>query len=62
LLAHPPQTAAAASLSLLASRDIVVQDSIRYLGGIDLLVALLAADDTYLAEVCMAHVWMWVWV
>ena len=45
------QTAAAAALSLLADRDIVVQDSVRYLGGIDLLVELLASQDTYLAEV-----------
>jgi hypothetical protein len=32
------QTAAAAALSLLAARDIVIQDSVRYLGGIDHLV------------------------
>ena len=29
-LHYPPQTAATAALSLLASRDIVVQDSVRY--------------------------------
>ncbi len=45
------QTAAAAALSLVAGRDMVVQDSVRYLGGIDLLVDLLASDDVYLAEV-----------
>ncbi|KAJ9513643.1 hypothetical protein QJQ45_006201 [Haematococcus lacustris] len=45
------QTAAAAALSLLAARDVVIQDSVRYLGGIELLVELLASPDTYLAEV-----------
>ncbi len=45
------QTAAAASLSLLAAQDIVIQDSVRYLGGLDLLVGLLASHDSYLAEV-----------
>mmetsp|Transcript_25551 Transcript_25551/g.55657 ORF Transcript_25551/g.55657 Transcript_25551/m.55657 type:complete len:586 (-) Transcript_25551:158-1915(-) len=45
------QTAAAAALSLLAARDVVIQDSVRYLGGIDLLVGLLASEDSYLSEV-----------
>ncbi len=45
------QTAAAAALSLLASRDMVIQDSVRYLGGIELLVDLLASPDAYLSEV-----------
>mmetsp|Transcript_27752 Transcript_27752/g.70743 ORF Transcript_27752/g.70743 Transcript_27752/m.70743 type:complete len:579 (-) Transcript_27752:845-2581(-) len=45
------QTASAAALSLLAARDMVIQDSVRYLGGIDHLVDLLASRDAYLAEV-----------
>uniref|UniRef100_A0A7S3RAC6 SAM domain-containing protein n=1 Tax=Dunaliella tertiolecta TaxID=3047 RepID=A0A7S3RAC6_DUNTE len=45
------QTAAAAALSLLASRDMVIQDSVRYLGGIEFLVDLLASPDAYLSEV-----------
>ncbi|KAG2434292.1 hypothetical protein HXX76_008016 [Chlamydomonas incerta] len=44
------QAAAAGALSLLAARDIVVQDSVRYLGGIDLLVDLLVTADAYTAE------------
>ena len=47
----PAQTAAAAAISLLSARDVSVQDSIRYLGGIDLLVELLADPDVYLNEV-----------
>ncbi|GAX82754.1 hypothetical protein CEUSTIGMA_g10180.t1 [Chlamydomonas eustigma] len=43
--------AAAASLSQYASLDGVVQDSVRYIGGIDLLVALLASQDANLAKV-----------
>lgn len=45
------QSAAASALSLLAARDVVIQDSVRYLGGVDSLVALLASSDSYLAEV-----------
>ena len=45
------QTAAAAALSLLAARDIVIQDSVRYLGGIEFLVDLMASPDSYLSEV-----------
>lgn len=45
------QTAAAAALSLLAARDMVIQDSVRYLGGIEFLVDLLASPDSYLSEV-----------
>ena len=45
-----PQAAAAASLSLMAARDPVVQDSVRYLGGLDLLVALLVAPSARVAE------------
>ncbi|KAG2490283.1 hypothetical protein HYH03_011235 [Edaphochlamys debaryana] len=44
------QAAAAGALSLLAARDIVVQDSARYLGGCDLLVDLLVTGDAYTAE------------
>ncbi|GFR52021.1 hypothetical protein Agub_g14445 [Astrephomene gubernaculifera] len=44
------QAAAAGALSLLAARDIVVQDSVRYLGGIDLLVDLMVTADAYTAE------------
>lgn len=44
------QTASAATLSLLGSRDAVVQDSVRYLGGLSHLVDLLASHDNYLAE------------
>ncbi|GLC34368.1 hypothetical protein PLESTB_000736600 [Pleodorina starrii] len=44
------QAASAGALSLLAARDIVVQDSVRYLGGIDLLVDLLVSGDAYTAE------------
>ncbi|EFJ40754.1 hypothetical protein VOLCADRAFT_108020 [Volvox carteri f. nagariensis] len=44
------QAAAAGALSLLSARDIVVQDSVRYLGGIDLLVDLLVSADAYTAE------------
>ncbi|GIL89985.1 hypothetical protein Vretimale_17956 [Volvox reticuliferus] len=44
------QAAAAGALSLLAARDIVVQDSVRYLGGVDLLVDLLVSADSYTAE------------
>ncbi|PNW72513.1 hypothetical protein CHLRE_16g687182v5 [Chlamydomonas reinhardtii] len=44
------QAAAAGALSLLAARDIVVQDSVRYLGGVDLLVDLLVTADAYTAE------------
>ncbi|KAG2447415.1 hypothetical protein HYH02_007742 [Chlamydomonas schloesseri] len=44
------QAAAAGALSLLAARDIVVQDSVRYLGGIDLVVDLLVTADAYTAE------------
>ncbi len=45
------QSAAAASLSLLAARDMVVQDSVRYLGGIEHLVDMVASGDAYVAEV-----------
>lgn len=45
------QTASAAALSLLAARDLVVQDSVRYLGGIDHLVNMLSSPDQYLAQV-----------
>eukprot|EP00798_Chlamydomonas_sp_ICE-L_P012446 gene12446-15650_t len=45
------QAAAAAAISLLAARDMVVQDSVRLLGGVDLLVDLLASDDIYVSEV-----------
>ncbi|GAX79983.1 hypothetical protein CEUSTIGMA_g7422.t1 [Chlamydomonas eustigma] len=45
------QTSAAAALTQVSSLDVVVQDSVRYLGGIDLLVNLLASEDAYLAEV-----------
>lgn len=45
------QSATAAALSLLSARDTVIQDSVRYLGGIDNLVALLGSNDSYLAEV-----------
>jgi len=45
------QAAAAAALCLLAARDAVVQDSVRYLGGIDLLVDLLASPRSSVAEV-----------
>uniref|UniRef100_A0A7S0UYY4 SAM domain-containing protein n=1 Tax=Polytomella parva TaxID=51329 RepID=A0A7S0UYY4_9CHLO len=44
------QAAAASGLSLLSSRDLVVQDSVRYLGGLDLLVDLLVTGDAYTAE------------
>ncbi|KXZ43813.1 hypothetical protein GPECTOR_80g173 [Gonium pectorale] len=44
------QAAAAGALSLLAARDIVVQDSVRYLGGVDLLVDLLVTGDAYTSE------------
>lgn len=44
------QAAAAGALSLLAARDIVIQDSVRYLGGIDLLVELLVSGDAYTSE------------
>ncbi|PNH01380.1 hypothetical protein TSOC_012741, partial [Tetrabaena socialis] len=44
------QAAAAGALSLLAARDVVVQDSVRYLGGVDLLVDLLVLGDAYTAE------------
>ncbi len=44
------QTAAAAALSLLGARDAVVQDSVRYLGGLAHLVDLLASHDAYLSE------------
>lgn len=47
----PAQTASAAAISLLSARDVSIQDSIRYLGGIDLLVDLLADPDVYLNEV-----------
>ncbi len=50
------QAAAAGALCLLAARDAVVQDSVRYLGGVDLLVDLLASERASLAEVAR-----WVW-
>ncbi|GBF90854.1 hypothetical protein Rsub_03708 [Raphidocelis subcapitata] len=51
------QAAAASALCLMAARDTVVQDSVRYLGGIDLLVDLLAAPRASVARVaryCLA--------
>jgi hypothetical protein len=44
------QASAAASLALLAARDSVVQDSLRYLGGIPLLVNLLTSTQPHVAE------------
>lgn len=44
------QASAAASLALLAARDGVVQDSLRYLGGIPLLVHLLTSTQPHVAE------------
>jgi hypothetical protein len=44
------QAAAAAALSLLAARDPVVQDSTRYLGGLEALVALLTSESSRVAE------------
>ncbi len=44
------QTAAAAALSLLAARDLVVQDSVRYLGGLTHLIDLLASTDAFVSE------------
>lgn len=44
------QASAAASLALLAARDGVVQDSLRYLGGIPLLVHLLTSTQPLVAE------------
>lgn len=44
------QAASAGALSLLSARDIVIQDSVRYLGGIDLLVDMMVTGDTYTAE------------
>lgn len=44
------QAAGAAALSLLAARDMVIQDSCRYLGAIDHLVEMMASGDTYTAE------------
>ncbi|KAI8471008.1 MAG: hypothetical protein J3K34DRAFT_520909 [Monoraphidium minutum] len=51
------QAAAASALCLLAARDPVVQDSVRYLGGVDHLVGLLASPKDAVAEVaryCLA--------
>eukprot|EP00879_Flechtneria_rotunda_P012199 GHRR01012740.1.p1 GENE.GHRR01012740.1~~GHRR01012740.1.p1 ORF type:complete len:515 (+),score=197.13 GHRR01012740.1:1110-2654(+) len=44
------QVSAAASLALLAARDSVVQDSLRYLGAIPLLVDLLASPSASVTE------------
>lgn len=44
------QASAAASLALLAARDGVVQDSVRYLGGIPMLVQLLNSTHPNVAE------------
>lgn len=44
------QASAAASLALLSARDGVVQDSLRYLGGIPLLVGLLTSTQPNVAE------------
>jgi hypothetical protein len=49
------QAAAAGALCLLAAKDPVVQDSVRYLGGIELLVDMLAAPKT-----CVAKTARWV--
>jgi hypothetical protein len=46
----PMQAAAAAALALLAARDSVIQDSLRFLGGIELLVGLLAAPSARVAD------------
>jgi hypothetical protein len=51
------QAAAAGALCLVAAHDAVIQDSVRYLGGIDALVELLASDRPALSEVaryCLA--------
>jgi hypothetical protein len=45
------QAAAAGALCLLGARDPIVSESVRYLGGIDLLVELLAAPKASLAQV-----------
>lgn len=51
------QVAAAAALSLLSAHDPVIQDSIRYLGGIAHLVAMMASPDPAVVEVarCCLH-------
>lgn len=45
------QLCAITGLSLLATRDAVVQDSVRYLGGLELLCNILAEEDVHLGEV-----------
>lgn len=44
------QAAAAASLALLCARDGIVQDSLRYLGALPLLVAMLNSHELNVAE------------
>ncbi len=56
LLPLPLQRAAASALALLAAHDPVIQDSVRYLGGIDLLVALLAHGRSSVADVARCEV------
>jgi len=45
------QAAAASAVCLLAARDPIIQDSVRYLGGIELLVDLLVAPRASVAKV-----------